>query len=76
MQLPHQQCASALEHEAINVGLISRMLERGTEQTPIQPQLPDTSTSSGKVVAGRFARAPEQFATHRASNANTQSPSP
>ena len=26
-------CASALEHEAVNVGLIGRMLERGTEHT-------------------------------------------
>jgi len=56
-------CASALEHEAINVGLIGRMLERGSEQTPIQPPLPGTGT----VVAGRFARDPGEFATRRAS---------
>lgn len=55
-------CASALEHEAINVALIGRMLERGTGDTPIQPPLPGTGT----VVAGRFARPPEEFATRRA----------
>jgi transposase len=49
-------CASALEHEAVNVGLISRMLERGTEHTTIQPALP------GTVITGRFARDPEHFA--------------
>ncbi|HET6836310.1 MAG TPA: hypothetical protein VFH30_20790 [Acidimicrobiales bacterium] len=50
-------CASALEHEAVNVGLIGRMLERGTENTTTQPALP------GVVVAARFARDPEHFAT-------------
>jgi transposase len=52
-------CTSALEHEAVNVGLIGRMLERGTENTPAasQPPLP------GVVVTGRFAREPEHFAT-------------
>jgi transposase len=50
-------CASALEHEAVNVGLIGRMLERGTETTARQPSLP------GVVVPGRFARDPEHFAT-------------
>jgi len=51
-------CASALQHETVNVGLIGRMLERGTEQTPApaQPPLP------GVVVAGRFARDPRHFA--------------
>jgi hypothetical protein len=43
-------CASALDHEAINIGLIGRMLERGTENTVIQPALP------GTVIGGRFAR--------------------
>jgi transposase len=55
-------CASALEHEAVNVALIGRILERGTGATPIQPPLPGTGT----VVAGRFARDPEAFATRRA----------
>jgi hypothetical protein len=54
-------CASALEHEAINVGLIGRMLERATENArPTQPPQP------GVVVAARFARDPGEFATRRA----------
>jgi transposase len=53
-------CASALEHEAVNVGLIGRMLERATENTTVQPALP------GVVVATRFARDPGEFATRRA----------
>ena len=52
-------CASALEHEAVNVGLIGRMLERGTELTAVQPPSP------GTVVAGRFARDPGTFRRHR-----------
>lgn len=51
-------CASALGHEAVNVGLIGRMLERGTENTSTtQPALP------GVVVPARFARDPQHFAT-------------
>lgn len=50
-------CARALEVEAINVGLIGRMLERASESTPTQPTLP------GTVVPGRFARDPGHFAT-------------
>jgi hypothetical protein len=54
-------CASALEHEAINVGLIGRMLERATENArPVPPPQP------GVVVAARFARDPGEFATRRA----------
>jgi hypothetical protein len=49
-------CRRALDAEAVNVGLIGRMLERGTEQTTIQPTLP------GTVVTGRFARDPAHFA--------------
>jgi hypothetical protein len=56
-------CASALDHEVINVGLIGRMLERGTEATTIQPALP------GTVVAGRFARDPDHFAVRPAAAA-------
>jgi hypothetical protein len=52
-------CARAAEAEAFNVGLIGRMLERGTEgrieETPIQQRLPGT----------RFARPSEQFALKR-----------
>ena len=51
-------CRQALEAEAVNVGLIGRMLERGTEHTTIQPSLP------GTVIAGRFARDPQHFAVN------------
>jgi hypothetical protein len=54
-------CASALDHEAVNIGLVGRMLERATENTTAaQPALP------GVVVAARFARDPGHFATRRA----------
>jgi hypothetical protein len=53
-------CASALDHEVVSIGLIRRMLERGTERTTIQPALP------GTVIAGRFARDPDHFAISRA----------
>jgi hypothetical protein len=49
-------CRSALDHEVISVGLIGRMLERGTEGTTVQPALP------GTVIPGRFARDPDHFA--------------
>jgi len=49
-------CASALEHEAVNVGLIGRMLERATEHTVVEPPV------SATVTAGRFARDPAHFA--------------
>jgi len=49
-------CASALEHQAVNVGLIGRMLERATEHTVIEPP------ASATVTAGRFARDPAHFA--------------
>jgi hypothetical protein len=48
-------CASALDHEAINVGLIGRMHERATETTTIQPALPIM------VIPGRFARDAAHF---------------
>jgi transposase len=51
-------CRRALEAEVVNVGLIGRMLERGTEATVIQPALP------GTVVTGRFARDPAHFAVN------------
>ena len=50
-------CARALEVEAVNVGLIGRMLERGTENQPT-PAVPPPGT----VVAARFARDPQHFA--------------
>ena len=52
-------CASALEHEAVNVGLIGRMLERATEAA----EMPAAPT--GTVVAARFARDPGEFAVER-----------
>jgi hypothetical protein len=57
-------CASALAHEQVNVGLIGRMLERGTEHAmTAQPALP------GVVVTGRFARDPGHFAVARTTGA-------
>jgi hypothetical protein len=50
-------CARALEAEAISVSLIGRMLERATEKG--QPPSPPTPPAP----AGRFARAPEHFAS-------------
>ncbi len=49
-------CRRALEAEAVNVGLIGRMLERGTEEASMQTALP------GTVIPGRFARHPAHFA--------------
>jgi transposase len=56
-------CASALQHETVNVGLIGRMLERGTETNTSVPPAP------GTVIAGRFARDPEHFAVARTAEA-------
>jgi hypothetical protein len=50
-------CARALEAEAINVGLIGRMIERATETAP-----PDQPPSVPATRA-RFARDAEHFAT-------------
>jgi len=52
-------CQRALDAEAINVGLIGRMLERGTETgngVPVQQTLP------GTVVTPRFVRDGSHFA--------------
>ncbi|HEX9683888.1 MAG TPA: IS21 family transposase [Acidimicrobiales bacterium] len=54
-------CASALDHEAINVGLIGRMLERATENTDISTP----SAPAGEVITPRFARDPDHFAVER-----------
>jgi transposase len=53
-------CERALEAEAVNVGLIGRMLERATEnnQPPVVP-------APANVVTGRFARDPGEFVTGR-----------
>ena len=49
-------CARALDAEAVNVGLIGRMIERATET--------DTTTAKpAGAKTGRFARDPSHFAT-------------
>jgi transposase len=53
-------CASALEHEAVNVGLIGRMLERATERNQ-----PADTPATGTVLTARFARDPGDFAVGR-----------
>ncbi|MDQ4069845.1 MAG: IS21 family transposase, partial [Actinomycetota bacterium] len=53
-------CARALEAEAVDVGLISRMLERATESA--QPAAA-TTTAAANVVPGRFSRDASEFAT-------------
>jgi hypothetical protein len=49
-------CAKALEAETVNVGLIGRMLERAIEGVETPP------AAEGKVLPGRFARDPGEFA--------------
>jgi hypothetical protein len=50
-------CARALEAEAVDVGLIGRMLERATESTPLP------SPPAANVIPGRFSRDASDFAT-------------
>jgi transposase len=52
-----QACRRALDAEAVDVNLVSRMLERGREGSE-----PDTRPDP-VVVQGRFARDPSEFAT-------------
>jgi hypothetical protein len=52
-------CRRALDAEAVNVGLIGRMLERGTETGP---DAPDQQAPLDNVVAARFARDDSHFA--------------
>ncbi|HWW52942.1 MAG TPA: IS21 family transposase [Acidimicrobiales bacterium] len=59
-------CASALDHEVINVSLVGRMLERGIEHTTVQPALP------GTVISARFARDPAHFAVSGRENADAR----
>jgi transposase len=51
-------CARALEAEAVDVGLISRMLERATENAP-----PPAPLAASNVIPGRFSRDVSEFAT-------------
>ena len=48
-----------MDAEAVNVGLIGRMLERGTEN---DPDGPGQQAPPGNVVAPRFARDHSHFA--------------
>jgi hypothetical protein len=52
-----QACQRALDAEAVDVNLVSRMLERGREGTD-PDERPDPV-----VIQGRFARDPSEFAT-------------
>jgi hypothetical protein len=54
-------CARALEAEAVSVGLIGRMLEKGTESAPSAAPAP-VPEPAGKA---RFSRDDEHFATTR-----------
>jgi len=54
-------CARALEAEAVDVGLISRMLERATENAP--PPAPGATAAVANAAPGRFSRDASDFAT-------------
>ncbi|MCA1694174.1 MAG: IS21 family transposase, partial [Actinobacteria bacterium] len=56
-------CARALEFEAVNVGLIGRMLERATAAAPAPADAPKPSGPPG-----RFCRDDSHFATGRGAN--------
>jgi hypothetical protein len=53
-----QACQRALDAEAVDVNLVSRMLERAREDTA-----PDTRPEQAVVVQGRFFRDPSEFTT-------------
>ncbi len=54
----NEACRRALEVEAVNVGLIGRMLERAVERDAVAVAV----AAVGHVVAGRFARDASEFA--------------
>lgn len=54
-------CRRALDAEAVDVGLVARMLERATEATAGE----QPAAAEARVVAGRFARDPGEFAVNR-----------
>ena len=56
-----QACQRAMAAEAVDVNLVSRMLERGRETTEVEGR------PEPVVVQGRFARDPSEFATNKAS---------
>jgi hypothetical protein len=51
-----EACRRALEVEAVNIGLIGRMLERALERDSV------VVAATGRVVPGRFARDASEFA--------------
>lgn len=53
-----EACRRALECEAVDVGLITRMVERAVDTAP-------APEPKGVLVAGRFARDPSEFAVTR-----------
>lgn len=55
-------CAKALEAEAVDVGLVGRMLERAKEREGGGPQ---AWGLAAKVVQGRFSRDPSEFAPRK-----------
>ena len=63
-----EPCARALDAEAIDVGLVSRMLERAAERAPAQPARP-----AGTVLPGRFARDAGSPSTRRGGRVSTAS---
>jgi hypothetical protein len=54
-------CRRALDAEAIDVGLIGRIIERATENQPA----PSAAPSAGRASAARFARDAHHFAVNR-----------
>lgn len=59
-------CRRALDAEAIDVGLIGRMLDRATENTPAdQPGPAPATPPTAPSKPARFARDPKHFASNR-----------
>jgi hypothetical protein len=54
-------CSRALQAEAVDVGLIGRMLERATETAPPSSSVADAAACSN-VIPGRFSRDASEFA--------------
>jgi transposase len=59
-------CSRAAQVEVFNVAMIARMLERATESDP------EALAIQGTLLPGRFARAPEHFATTASRSAAKQ----
>ena len=54
-----EACRRALDAEAVDVNLVSRMLERAREYAE-----PEVAPGQPVVIQGRFARDPSEFSTH------------